>query len=165
MLPASRIAVPVFERFFEMELDGVDELIVRTLDHHLVATQVRAGQQLKPFRHAIELQSVILPDAQNATLTRVILPDTGLGIVDPGKDWIFRFNDTHKPILILSHAIRAALFLFLLVEGENASAEAQANQLMTTANAEYWSRRRVNEIGKAGEQFRVVVIEISERAT
>ena len=148
-----------------MELDGVDELIVRTLDHHLVATQVRAGQQLKPFRNAIELQSVILPDAQNATLTRVVLPNARLGIVDTGEDWIFRFDDAHKPILILSDAIGAALFLFLLVEGENASAEAQANQLMTTANAEYWSRRRVNEIGKAGEQFRVVVIEISERAT
>src|SRR5438067_777788 len=165
MLPASRIAVPIFEGLFEMELDGVDELIVRALDHHLVATQVRAGQQLKSFRHAIELQSVILPDAQNATLTRVILPNTRLGIVDTGEDWIFRFDDAHKPVLILSDAIRAALFLFLLVERENASAEAQANQLMTTADAEHWSRRGVDEIGKPGEQLRGVVIEISQRAT
>src|SRR5437764_6804474 len=157
MLPASRIAVPVFEGLFEMELDGVNELIVRTLDHHLVATQVRAGQQLKPFRNAIELQSVILPDAQNATFTRVILPNARLGIVNAVEDWIFRFDDAHKPILILGDAIGAALFLFLLVEGENASAAAQANQLMTTADAEHWSRRRVNEIGKPGEQFRVVV--------
>src|SRR5438270_437143 len=165
MLPASRIAMPVFEGLFEMELDGVDELIVRTLDHHLVATQVRAGQQLKPFRHPIELQSVILPDAQNATLTRVILPNARLGIVDTGEDWIFRFDDAHKPILIFGDAIRAALLLFLLVESEHASAEAQANQLMTAANAQHRSRRRVDEIRKPGEQFRVVVIEISQRAT
>src|ERR1041384_7149593 len=136
MLPSSRVAMPVFEGLFEMELDGVDELIVRTLDHHLVATQVRAGQQLKSVRHTVELQSVILPDAQNATLTRVILPNARLGIVNAGEDRIFRFDNAHKPILILCDAIRAALFLLLLVERENAGPKAQANQLMPSADAD-----------------------------
>src|SRR5437763_15001306 len=111
MLPASRIAMPVFEGLFEMELDGVDELIVRTLDHHLVATQVRAGQRLKPFRNAIELQSVILPDAQNATLRRVVLPNARLGILDTGEGWILRVDAALKPILILRAAGCVALLL------------------------------------------------------
>src|SRR5437660_9950028 len=37
MLPARRVAMPIFERFFEMELHRVDELIIRALDHHLIA--------------------------------------------------------------------------------------------------------------------------------
>src|ERR1041384_5371245 len=123
MLPTGRVAVPVFEGFFQMELDGVDELIFRTLDHHLIATQVRAGQQLKSFRHAIELQSVVLPDAQNATLARVILPDARLRSVDAVEAWIF------------SDAVRAGLLLFLLVEREGAGAEAQPDQLMSSADA------------------------------
>src|ERR1041385_1970439 len=135
MLPTCRVAVPVFERLFEMELNRVDELMVRTLDHHLIATQVRAGQQLKSFRHAIELQSVILPDAQDATLARVILPDTRLGIVDAVEDRIFRLNDAPKPTLILGDAIRAPLLRFLLIEREHARAEAQPDQLMSAADA------------------------------
>ena len=40
MFPAGAALVPVFERFFEMKLDRIDQLAFRALDHHLVAAEV-----------------------------------------------------------------------------------------------------------------------------
>src|SRR5215510_9077985 len=40
VLPPRRVLVPVFERFFQMELDGIDQLMITTLDHHLVPAKI-----------------------------------------------------------------------------------------------------------------------------
>ena len=163
MLPTSGIAVPIFKRFFQMKLDRVNHLMAGSLDHHLIAAKIRSSKKRETLRHAIELQSVILPDAQDTAFARVILPDSGFRIVDAGKDWIFRLDDTHEAILIFSHTIRAALFLLLLIERYHPRAKAQSDQLVTAANTEHRNPGGMNEIGEAGKQFRFVVIEVSQR--
>src|SRR5215468_2173587 len=114
MLPACWVAVPIFEGFFQMKLDGINELIMRTLDHHLIAAKVRTREQLKSSRYAVELQTMVLPDPQNAALTGVVLPDFRLGIVNSGENRIFRFDDANEAVLILSDAIATAFLLLLL---------------------------------------------------
>ena len=41
------VLVPVLEGFFQMELDGVDQLALGALDHHLVTAQIGRGEKLK----------------------------------------------------------------------------------------------------------------------
>ena len=55
MFPARVTLVPVFERFFQMKLDRVDELAVPASNHHLIAAEVGGCQEIKTFRDAIEL--------------------------------------------------------------------------------------------------------------
>src|SRR6266550_2432014 len=66
MFPAGAALVPVFERFFEMKLNGIDQLAFRTFDHHLIAAEVGRRQQFESGRDLVELQAVVLPDAQDA---------------------------------------------------------------------------------------------------
>src|SRR5438045_2526616 len=107
---------------------------------------------------------MILPDAQDTALARVILPDPGLRIVDAGEDWIFRLDDAHEAILIFSHPIRSPLFLLLLIERYHARAKTQSDQLMPAANTQHRASGCMDEIGEAGQQFRFVEIEVSQRA-
>ena len=65
MLPARATLVPVFEGFFEMKLDRVDQLTISSLHHHLVATEIRRREEFEALWYAIELQPVVLPHAQN----------------------------------------------------------------------------------------------------
>src|ERR1043166_3353639 len=127
MFPACRVAVPIFEGFFQMKLDGINELFVGTFDHHLIAAKVRTREQLKSSRHAVELQTMVLPDAQNASLARVVLPDFRLGIVNSGENRIFRFDDANEAVLILSDAIATALLLFLLIQCDYARPETETD--------------------------------------
>ena len=55
-------------------------------------------EQLEAFGQAIELQSVVLPDAQHARFFGVILPETGSRIVDAAKDRILWRRDPHEPV-------------------------------------------------------------------
>src|SRR5690242_3007266 len=90
MLPACGARpVPILERFFEVKLDGIDELPVATLDHHLVAAEIGSGEESEAIGNVVELQPMILPDAKDARLGRVILPDAGSGIIDAREDRIF----------------------------------------------------------------------------
>src|SRR6266550_3988805 len=114
MLPTGGIAVPIFKRFLQMKLDRVNHLIAGSFDHHLIAAEIRSSKQLETVRHTIELQPMILPDAQDPAFARVVLPNSGFRIVDSGKDWILRLNDSHEPVLVFGDAIRPALFLLLL---------------------------------------------------
>src|SRR5688572_19236341 len=66
MLPTRAALVPVFERFLEMKLHGVNQLSLTALHHHLVTTEIRRRQQFETFRNAIELQPMVLPHAKNA---------------------------------------------------------------------------------------------------
>ena len=66
MLPASAALVPIFERLFQMKLNGVNKLTGAALYHHLVATEIGCRQQLEAFGHPVELQAMILPDAQDS---------------------------------------------------------------------------------------------------
>src|SRR6266849_978283 len=75
MFPARTALVPVFERFFEMKLDGIDQLAGGALDHHLIAAEVGCREQFETGRRLIDLQAVVLPDAQDARIPGVILPD------------------------------------------------------------------------------------------
>ena len=124
MLPTSGIAVPIFKRFFQMKLNRVNHLIAGSLDHHLIAAQIGSSEKRETLGHAIELQSMILPDAQDTAFARVILPDSGFRIVNAGEDWIFRLDNAHEAILVFSNAIRSALFLFLLIERYHPRAKA-----------------------------------------
>ena len=69
MLPAGAALVPVLKLFLQMKLDGVDELALAALDHHLVSAKIRRREQFKPLGDLIQLQSVILPHAKNSRLT------------------------------------------------------------------------------------------------
>src|SRR6185295_11956933 len=60
MLPTRAVLVPVFKRFLEMKLHGVDQLTVSALHHHLVATEIRRRQKFETIGYAIELQPVVL---------------------------------------------------------------------------------------------------------
>src|SRR5438093_8976198 len=116
MLPTGGVLIPVFERLFQVKLDGIDELVVTIPDHHLIATKIGSGQELESFRHAIELQSMILPHAKNSALFRIVLPDARLRIVDAFENRVLRINYANKAILILGQAIAAALMLFAAVK-------------------------------------------------
>src|SRR6266850_3635835 len=164
MFPASTALVPVFERFFEMKLDGIDQLAFGALDHHLISAEVGGREQFETGRHLIELQAVVLPDAQDASFPGVILPDAGFGVVDLRKNWIIRFNDPNQAVLIFSHSIIAAFTLLPAVERDHARSKAQADHLMTAADAEHRSRCGANELPEVGEDLRVVIIEVAQRA-
>src|SRR5437870_5495671 len=112
---------------------------------------------------AVELQAVVLPDAQDAAFLRVVLPDPGLRIIYPTKDWFVWIDDAHKAILVFDNAIVAALLLLPAVEGDYPRTEAQSNQLMPTADSQHRRRRFANEAPKVVEDFRLVVIKVAQR--
>src|SRR6267378_97688 len=164
MFPARTALVPVFERFFEMKLDGIDQLAGGALDHHLIAAEVGCRGQFETGRHLIELQAVVLPDAQDARFFCVILPDGRFRVVDLGKNRIVRFDDANQAVLILSDPIVAALTLLPAVERDDARAKAQTDHLMPATDAEHGSRRDANELPEVVEDLRVVIIEVAQSA-
>src|SRR5919199_6341749 len=83
---APEVARQVLERLLQVELHGVDELPVRALDHHLVAAQVGRGEQAEAFGDAVELEAVVLPDAQDATLRSVVRPGAGAVLAYAAED-------------------------------------------------------------------------------
>src|SRR5437588_11902851 len=103
---------------------------------------------------------MILPDAQDAAFAGVVLPNSGFRVVDADENWIFRINYAHEPVLIFSNPIGSPLLLFLLIERDHTSAKAQTDKLMAAANSQYRRSRAVNEISKAFEHLRLVVIKI-----
>src|SRR5689334_13499711 len=103
-----------------MKLDRVDQLPVSTLHHHLVATEIRRGEQFETFRDAIELQPVILPDAQDAR------GRFRIRAVDVSEDRIFGSDDANEAILVLQWPRQALLVLLELVERDDACSETQA---------------------------------------
>ena len=127
MLPARAVLVPVFERLLEVKLHGIDQLPVVSLHHHLVTTEIRSREQLKSFRHAIELQAVILPDAQDTRGRR------RLHAVDVREDWIFRFGNANEAILVLVRSLQALFVLLEFVESDHARAKTQTDELMAAA--------------------------------
>src|SRR5262245_2407666 len=116
MLPARAVFIPVFERLLEMELHRVDQLPVTTLHHHLVSAEIRSGEQLESFRHAIELQSMILPDTQDARRRLRI------HAVDVRKDWIVWFGNADEAILVLLRSLEALFVLLEFVKRDHACA-------------------------------------------
>ena len=82
VFPTRAALVPVFERLFQVKLHRVDKLPVRAFDHHLVPAEIGSGEELETFGHAIELQTVILPDAQYAGRRWICTRCPG---IDPGK--------------------------------------------------------------------------------
>ena len=40
MFPAGAALVPIFKRFFEVKLNGVDQLVLAAFDHHLILAKV-----------------------------------------------------------------------------------------------------------------------------
>src|SRR5215213_10892680 len=103
-----------------MKLDRVNQLPATALHHHLVATEIRRGQQFEAFGNAIELQAVVLPDTQNARGC------VRLRAVDVFENWIFRLGDADEAILVLLRPRSALLVLLELVECYHARAKTQA---------------------------------------
>ena len=101
VLPTGAALVPVFERFFEVKLHRINQLVINAANHHLIATEVRSCQQPKAVGNAIQLQSVILPNAQDAGFLCIVLPYGGFGIAQPAKDWIARLRDPAPQELVL----------------------------------------------------------------
>src|SRR5690242_3577584 len=141
-----------------MKLHGVDQLAASTLDHHLVATEIRSREQLETFRNAIELQAVVLPDAQDARRRLRIRA------VDVFEDRIFRRDDADEAILVLLRPGRALLVLLELVERDHACAETQTDELMTAADRQHGGLRFANEVRELYEDRFLVIIEIAQRA-
>ena len=90
-----------------MKLDGVDHLTFAAFDHHLVFAEIGGGEKFKAFGHAFDLQTVILPDAQDVVFGRVWLPDAAFGVCYPVEDRVCRVEDFDKAVLIFDHAGRA----------------------------------------------------------
>src|SRR5205085_6041058 len=132
--------------------------------HHLIATEVGGGDQLEACGHVVELEAVILPDAQPPRLFRVVLPETRLRVFHARKDRIIQIGDEDEAILILEGAARAVLVLRLIIERDDVRAEAQADQLMSAADAEHRRARLADEAGETFKERRTVEIEIGERA-
>src|SRR5829696_2322658 len=130
MFPTRAALVPVFKRFLEMKLDGIDQLTVSALHHHLVTTEIRRRQQFEALRYTIELQPVVLPHAKNAP--RRLRVRT----VDVLENRIRRIGDAHKAILVLLRSCCALLVLLQLVEREHARAKTQSNQLVPATDRE-----------------------------
>src|SRR5262249_49560067 len=139
MLPARAVLVPVFKRLLEVKLHRVDQLPVAALHHHLVATEIRSCEQFESFRHAIELQTVILPNTQDAR-GRV-----GIHAVEVREDRIVRLGDANETILILLRALESLLVLLEFVERDHTRAKTQSNELMTAADREHRRLRFANE--------------------
>ena len=76
MFPTRAALVPVFERLLEVKLNCVDELACVAFYHHLVAAEVRSCEKLKAVGEGAQLQTVVLPDSENACFLGVVLPDT-----------------------------------------------------------------------------------------
>ena len=64
-----------------MELDGVDQLAVGVFDHHLIFAEIGSGEQLEALGHAVDLNAVVLPDAEDVVFFGVILPDARFFVV------------------------------------------------------------------------------------
>ena len=119
--------VPVLEGFFEVELHGVDELPVAAFDHHLIAAEVGGGEKFEMFGDMIELQSMILPDAQDAGFDGVILPDAGFAVADALEDRVGGIGDADEAVLILEGAANAVLVLFVMIERDDLRPETHAD--------------------------------------
>src|ERR1041385_1617071 len=155
MLPARPVLVPIFERLLEMKLHGVNQLPLSALHHHLVATEIRRREQLESFRHAIDLQSMVLPDAQD---TRRRLR---IHAVNVREDRIFRLGDTNEAILVLLRSLQALLVLLEFVECDHSCSKTQADELMTAADREPRRLRLANERAEAFENRWLVVVEVA----
>src|SRR5258708_11293323 len=164
MFPTSAALIPVFKRFFEMKLDGVDQLAIRSLNHHLISAEIRSCEQSETSRNRIELQTVILPYSQDAALFCIVLPHLRLRVVNFGKNRILRLDDANQAILILNHPVVAALTLFLTIESYYPRAETQADHLMAATDTEHWNGRHSDKLGEAGKDLWIIVIKITQRA-
>src|SRR6185369_6172700 len=143
-----------------MKLDGVNQLPIAALDHHLVAAEIRRGEQLESFRNSIELQPVVLPDAENPSTPRLLW----ISARDVLKDRIVRIRDADEPILILVSTSLALLVLLELVERHDSRAETQTHQLVTATDRENRNPRCSNEPREIGDYRFLVVIKIAQRS-
>src|SRR5215213_9632550 len=141
-----------------MKLDRVDQLSTSALHHHLVAAEIRRREKLESFRDAIELQAVILPDAQDPRRSFRIRA------VDVFEDRIFGIGDPDEAVLVFLRSRRTLLVLLELVERDHARAKTQTDKLMTTAYGEYRNLCLANEFSKFIEDRLVVIIKIAQRA-
>src|SRR5688500_13235740 len=116
-----------------MKLHCVNHLSLSALYHHLVAAEIRRRQKFESLRHAIELQAMVLPHAQDAC-GRV-----RVGAIDVREDGIARLGNADKAILILLRTTVALLVLFELVERDHARAKTQPNQLMPATDCKHGS--------------------------
>src|SRR6185503_10603486 len=128
-----------------MKLDRVDQLAVSALHHHLVAAEIRGCEKVESFGNAIELQAVILPDAQD---TR---GPFGIRAVDVFENRIFGFGNADEAILVLLRPRRALFVLLELVECDHACAKTQTDELVTAADGEHWCFCLANEVTKIVE--------------
>src|SRR6185369_725460 len=141
-----------------MKLDGVNELTIAALHHHLVAAKIRCGKQLESFRYSIELQAVVLPDAQDPC------GRLWIGAVDVLEDRIFRLGDAGETILILVRTCRALLVLLEFVQCDHARAKTQSDELMATTDGKHWSFGLPNKGSEVVEYALLIVVEIAKRS-
>src|SRR5512132_3612222 len=116
-----------------MKLDRIDKLAVAELDHHLVPAEVRSSEQGKTFGHPINLQAMILPNAQHPRPLRVV-QESFSRAVDSAKDRILRVGNPDKAVLIFQWPIFALFVLLKTVKRHHARSKAQADQLVSAAD-------------------------------
>src|SRR5882724_5029169 len=163
VFPARAAFVPIFEGFFQVKLDRVDKLAVAAFDHHLVPTKIGSGEQTKTLRYAIQLQTMILPNAQHASLLRVVQEALSRA-VDSAKDRIMRVGNADKAILVFEWAILALLVLLEPIERHHAGAKAQADKLVSPANCQNRDRVGANKFGERLDDGGIVIVEITKSA-
>src|SRR5919199_475432 len=161
---APEAARQVLERLLQVELHGVDELPFSALDHHLVAAQVGRGEQVEARGHAVELEAVVLPDPQDGGLVRVVRPRAGAALAYAAEDGVCGVGDAYEAVLVLELPALAPLGGLQVVERDAARAEAEADELVSAADAEHRDLRPHDPAGEAADHLRVVVVEVRERA-
>src|SRR6266540_2460590 len=139
-----------------MKLDRIDKLAVAALDHHLVPAKIRSSEEGKTFRHSVNLQAMILPNAQHTRLLR-IMQETFSRAVDSAKDRILRVGNPDKAVLIFQWPIISLFVLLQAVKRHHASAKAQADQLMSAADCQDWDSVAANKLGECFNHSRVVI--------
>src|ERR1044072_9005818 len=118
---------------------------------------------METVRHSVELQAVVLPNTQNAGRLRRFLRVIALNGMHPGKDWIRRINYANESILVLSWPVCTLFVLFQFIKRNYARSKAETDELMSTADSEYWDACLADEFTKGIDDGLLIEIEIAKR--
>src|ERR1041385_8655229 len=106
---------------------------------------------------------MVLPNTQDAGRLRRFLGAIALNGMNTGEDWIRRINYANESILVLSWSIYSLLMLFELIKRNDARTKAETNELMASADSEYWYACLADEFTKGVENGLLIKIEIAKR--
>src|SRR5439155_12673663 len=96
-------------------MDGINELAVPPLYHHLNRAEVALGDVPKPLRYSIYHQSMVLPYAQYMAMA-ASLPEAAVLILKADEDRIVWSGNLHISVFVLANPVVALQSRILIVE-------------------------------------------------